>query len=544
MSETELTGISLTVQWLFGGVVVILYAKDRFNDPLRIRATTTFERYWLAWSGYIFAMLGLFVLLGGGLTEVNVTALLKAFGAGDIDTHVVPPGPLLSALLLTSLLPHIPVLQKIDSTVKSWFQRVGNVPHEVRELSARLRKSTYEQHGEELESVLRDMRSKQFNVAWLSGPVESFKHRWAVIALLCTQIENWTSSRTYAHYVNDNQAALGEIRSRVDALEEFLDESALAELDGDSAARFTVHMRKQTARELDAIGRLLFDFVAGGILTGARTPAHRQLAIELMGFKGLPKVPDILNAHDLVLVSGLVFIAMLFVPLIIRRFFVDARLGYEMRIVVMVTIIYAVSIVLAIYPKSAWTYAMRRPGQPRPFAAYAVSGLLAASASFFISVLFHFAFDTQGNVLHALATPGAFSQAWNDTTERWPWLLMTFFITVSIAWAADNKEDEAPASRLRLRLIEAATLAAIFGTLAWMVVQLLVAVLPPADVARILGAQAKMIARSTVIGLIVGAFVPHMYRTRSRRDEDKAILERGSPPVVDGPMGGVTTGAH
>lgn len=542
MTEAELTGLSLTVQWLLGGVIVVLYAKDRFNDPLRIRATTTFERYWLAWFGYIVAMLGIFVLLGGGLTEVNAVALLKMIGAGDVDTNAVPPGPLLSALLLTSLLPHIPVLQRIDITVKSWFQRVGNVPHEVRELSLRLRKSTYEPRGEELNSVLRDMRSKQFNVAWLSVPADSFKHRWAVIALLCTQVEGWRSSRIYGNYVSENQAALGEIRSRVDALDEFLDEGALAELDGDSAARFTVHMRKQTARELEAIGRLLFDFVASGILSGGRTPAQRHLAIEHLGFKGLPSVPDNLSAHDLVLVSGLVFIAMLFVPLMIRRFFVDAPLDYQIRIIVMVPIIYAVSIVLAIYPKSAWTYAMRHPGQPRPFAAYAVSGVLAAIASFFISLLFRFAFDTPGNVLHALATPGAFSKAWTSTVERWPWLLMTFFVTISIAWAADDKEDEAPASRLWLRLVEAAALAAIFGALAWMVVQLLAAGLAPDKAAHLLDAEGRMIGTSVIVGAIIGAFVPSLYRRRSRKDVGK-VLSPASDAAMNGSMARVTTGA-
>ena len=40
------------------------------------------------------------------------------------------PAPLLSALTLTSLLPHLPVLATFDERVKRFFWRVGNrVPH-------------------------------------------------------------------------------------------------------------------------------------------------------------------------------------------------------------------------------------------------------------------------------------------------------------------------------------------------------------------------------------------------------------------------------
>jgi hypothetical protein len=234
-----------------------------------------------------------------------------------------------------------------------------------------------------------------------------------------------------------------------------------------------------------------------------------------MGFRGLPPLPSALSAHDIVLVSGLVFVAMLFIPLMIRRFFDAEPLPYQMRVIVMVPIIYAVAIVLAIYPKSVWSYAMRLPDQPRPIAAYAVSGLGAAAAAFAISLLFRFAFDSPGNVLQSLSTPGAFVHAWDTTIARWPWLLMTFFITVSIAWAADNRGGERLTPSM-LRLVETLGLAAVFGTLAWTVSQLLTAE-SAAEAGDLAIAQVRMIATSAVVGAIIGGFVPHLYRKRTRK---------------------------
>ncbi len=148
MGHTGSPDGALMVQWFFGGLVVVFYAIHRFNEPRQdsrpARSTTTFWRYWSACGGYVVAMLGLFIVLGGGIGAIDPRILMPL-----LDPTTVPadaralPGPLLSALLLTSLLPHFPGLGKIDASVKRWFQDVGNIPWEVRELSRSLRDSAY-----------------------------------------------------------------------------------------------------------------------------------------------------------------------------------------------------------------------------------------------------------------------------------------------------------------------------------------------------------------------------------------------------------------
>ena len=188
----------------------------------------------------------------------------------------------------------------------------------------------------------------------------------------------------------------------------------LDELDGGSDSRLVAHSRKVFDSELSSLQDSLCNFISGGVLEGARNHARRRDALAQLGFTGLPATRGPLTSHDVVLVAGLVFLAMLFVPLMMRRFIDPLPLPQNLRILVTVPIVYAIAIVAAIYPKAVWPFAARQPGGERPFAAYAVSGVIAAAASFVVSLVFRFVFDKSGNIFQSLSTPGAFQEALGD----------------------------------------------------------------------------------------------------------------------------------
>jgi hypothetical protein len=203
------------------------------------------------------------------------------------------------------------------------------------------------------------------------------------------------------------------------------------------------------------------------------------------------------------------------VPLMMRRFIDPLPLPQNLRILVTVPIVYAIAIVAAIYPKSVWPFAARQPGGERPFAAYAVSGVIAAAASFVVSLVFRFVFDKTGNIFQALSTPGSFEEAWTTTLVRWPWLLMTFFITVAVAWTADNVEPADSSGRLRLRALEAGSLAIALGLVQWSVLQLLAGG-SPESAARLAEAAPRIVGTAIAVGACIGWLVPTMHRSRNR----------------------------
>jgi hypothetical protein len=508
---------ALVLQWIFGTLVVAMYAWDRFKHPPLTRATTTFLRYWSAACGYFIAMLGLFVFLGGGIISLDLRAIEPLVGAFPKEVATLP-GPLLSALLLTSLLPHFPLLARIDENIKQWFWRVGNIPIEVRVLSAGLARASYQVPGA-LEDPAASGLAAAFaargaSAEWLGEPAGSLKQRWACCVALSGQIEQWADMRGYADYVDENKAALVDIRQRLATLARLLNERTLTELGQPGDSLLVAHLRKNIDSDMAALWRALCDFVAGGVLTETWNDRQRRKALAQLGFTGLPQERNPMSSHDIVLVVGIVFLAILFIPLMMRRFFDPDILPLQARLLVMVPIVYAIAIVVAIYPKAVWPFAARTDPGARPVAAYALSGLAAALAAFVVSVLFRFAFDSHGNVVQALATPGAFANAWHTSMERWPWQLMTFMATVSIAWAADDYQPATAAPPKWLRWAESAALAVAFGLSQWAVVHLLMMNAPAERVERLEEALLRMVLMAGVVGASIGFLVPSMVRAK------------------------------
>src|SRR5262249_29687982 len=204
---------------------------------------------------------------------------------------------------------------------------------------------------------------------------------------------------------------------------------------------FLARIRKRIAHEVGDLRKSLCDFVSGGVLSEGRSHGQRMGALARLGFTGLSAMRSALNANDIVLVMRLVFLAMLFIPLAVRRFFDPTPLSQDVRLFILIPIIYAIAVVAALYPKSAWRFARRKPGEGRPVAGYAASAILAAAAAFVVSLLLRFAFNSEGNIFEVLGKDGSFATAWAQSLERWPWHLLTFFVTVAIAWMADNYFD-------------------------------------------------------------------------------------------------------
>jgi len=211
MSSPTALDHTLLLQWAFGALVVGLYARDRFENPLPARYTTTFARYWVARVGYVGAMLALYLVLGGAVTDLDLKPLWRLL---DLDAIAKDdqslPGPLLSALVLTALLPHFPYLSKIDESVKLWFQRVGNIPFEVRELSGQMRNADFRLEPPVLARLRPQLQELGIDERDLGAPAQSFRLRWAQASVLHAMVQTWSDSRTYLRYVAERQAARNE----------------------------------------------------------------------------------------------------------------------------------------------------------------------------------------------------------------------------------------------------------------------------------------------------------------------------------------------
>lgn len=501
------------LQWAFGALVVVLYARDRFDSPQSNRATTTFTRYWVARLGYIASMLALFLVLGGALRDVDLQMLWDFLQVpGTVKNADRMPGPLVAALLLTAMLPSFPFLTRIDEAVKKWFQRVGNIPFEARLLSGQLQNADFRPSAEMLARIEPHLTDLGVDPAWLEDGPATVRHRWTRAVVLWTLVQDWTKARGYSRYVSQRQAQFDDIRARLESLGPMLDDASLRAIESPADARSAKALQRKVRKDVDQLYEAVFDFVSSGVLDREWNLSQRNTALAKLGFSGLPDARGSLSLNEVALVAGLIFLAMVLAALITRRFFDPTPLAPNLRVLVMVPIIYTVAIVAALYPKSVWAFAdITRVGH-RPYAAYVLSGVIAAGAAFMISLLFRYLFEDAGNLLVALSEPGRFDKAVVATLERWPWLLMTALNTIAIAFAADNWAMHPELVRGRLRIYESLGLAACFALFQWIVVQLLAQVTTFG--ARWFGEELRLVVTAAVIGACVGYLVPHLHRKR------------------------------
>ncbi|RZI40489.1 hypothetical protein EGT07_22875 [Herbaspirillum sp. HC18] len=504
----------VVTQWLFGSVVVLLYAIDRFETPVPARGTTTFTRYWVARTGYVASLFLLYLLLAGAFTDAE--SILKMILNGTspktlgVDMTEIP-GPLFAALMLTSLLPHVPYLKNVDELVKRWFQRLGNIPLEVRALSRQLQ-YTRVMISPQMAATLRDVLDELgIRKEWLTTRENTLKHKWARIAALYASVVQWNRHPAFMRYLAEHGTEFDDILKRVQAIRE-LDENTLAALSQDAGPMQP--WRKRMVEELGSLQQALCDFIAGALLQEGRSRRQRQVLLSELGFEAAPKPIQRLTAHDIFLVGGIIFLMMLFTTLILNQNFTatDLASNISMRVMFMVPVIYCVAIVAAIYPKAFWPFADIQQVGYRPIMGYVVSGLLAMAAAFMIQLLFRY---VQGG-LAAMIAPGSFMKAFRTNLDRWPWMLMNFLMTIAIAWAADNHALSKEKVPSWLRMSETLGLAAICGALQWVTLQLLLAF--STNPARWDGKVGKMILTSTLVGGIIGFFVPHYYRARGNAE--------------------------
>jgi hypothetical protein len=504
-------------QWFIGGLVVLIYAYNRFESPLSMRPTTTFVRYWVALCCYIGSMLMLFVLLGGAFSDSSGPLALLTYGSTVPKGAEKLAGPLYSALILTALLPHFPVLKNIDEWVKQEFQRIGNIPFEVRQLSARLQQEQLSVDFRHYPRLREQLHDKGVDAAWSSQKPDTPRVLWGRIATLRLIVGTWSQLDGYVRYLDEHREMLAAIDEQYDALELALkDTRMLTELGRKSPDAPAASHVRQVRRDLAALNKDLCDFVAGGVLQCEWSRADRTGRLKEMGFVNVEDLPRPLGANEIAIVAGLVLLVVNGVAFTYSLYAeLESQTGADLKatfkLSVMLSLIYAAAVVIALYPKAIWRFADIRRTTARPFAAYVVSGLVAVACGFLISVTFRYLLVP----LDEFNEPGHFYNVIHKT--EWPWFIMTMGITMAIACVTDDWALEPGKEPGWLRWAEAVGLAAFFSALQWYV-------------AYMLGrtdSLFRFLLTSAILGAAIGFFVPHRYR------EGNAV---GATPRADSPM--------
>ena len=514
--------MNTTVDLCLGAVFVAFYAAGRFNTPATNRSSTTAIRYFLGL--FCYCMVGLM----GYVAFVKFPHLLAFMLQGD-ETVVQPwakqlSSPLLAALLLTVLLPRLPLLSDLDNWIRKQLQEMAAIPFEVRRLTAELRRGKLLVSDALQEEVVRLLERRGINRRNISfEPDDTPAYYCARIAVLLTKARDWESDRKMSSYLGALPGEVDQLWKRFDQL--VLKAKTYFRLQNEGMEGLTARTHETMVRyqedfteQLAQLHTSVLDFISRGVLHAEFTDGTRQNRLQQMGFEAKWRIRKF-TFDQATFVFGVLLLVMLGSMLAFSSATSTATFGTRLVKMAVNAIIYCIAAGCAVLPKERWKFARHNPGQIRPVGFYIVSGLMAVG----LGVSFKF--------LSNCLLMGSVAEAAQHFLLRYPWFLTIFAATMMLGILLDNQRS-VRLSKVQQRVFEAAAQGAVMAGVSyvswlWLGERMahagaLVANLNMPDLTR-------MMTTAGAIGLVLGFWIPAWYRetprTNAELEEIEAALE-------------------
>jgi hypothetical protein len=376
--------MTINFEWMLGLLMVLTYAIGRFNTPNTNRSSTTVARFWFALLSYCIGVVFLYLLLSGVVT--NSPEIVQALGIGGQGIPQDLPkasGPLLAALILTVLLPNFPVICRIDQGLLKFFQDMGNIPLEVRLLSAQLRKADIEIPA----AVQKDAQSYVKNKLESAGLKAEYlcftkcdtpQYDWTRIVSMMTVLRSWEGRRRYAAMLSEFAEDYKQVNDKFERLNVSAARCFPMFLAGAPAGKKSAagaglpnpiaECRRAFQEQCEDLFNDIANLVARGILKCEFTRRERDARLAEVGFADLDAAVGGVDPNKIVAAVAMVFVILVTGIVLASKLFnetpFDIRRALTMS--VMVAIIYGGAIVCALLPKSTWGFANRGKVGGRP----------------------------------------------------------------------------------------------------------------------------------------------------------------------------------
>ncbi|HEX7786557.1 MAG TPA: hypothetical protein VF653_10085, partial [Methylomirabilota bacterium] len=449
--------------------------------------------------------------------------LLKSINLSSLSSLV--PAEILAALLVTVLLPKVPVVAGADSWVREQIEYMASIPYEVRRLAAELERSdvrgsgvTYRMPAASVDRVRRRMQSHELPqlLTGTTGQTD-LGPTWAKLSALVLALADWRTDSRLASVCHTCAAAIDELVQAHEDLVPRVRRCLRTGTPAPTASGSTVvspEYAEEVERQVKTLLGKVYRALAAATLRFDLTHRARTTRLAKFGFRfdeTLDSVP-ILVAHRLTALYAALAFGFLAVKILLARLGIATWPGYRLTLALSAAIplSYVVAVLWAIFLKRSWGGTTRPRGEPRPFIAYLLSGLLAAASNLPIALSLavlahHVRSDEELKVLDALA-------------KSMVWLLLSFTTAATTAFLIDD-QPRAIARRWGGRWSEAAVQGIVTGTIAYLVGSILIETgLDTAERLRL----PQLIPIAGAIGFTVGFFVPTWYRKPARRQTRRA----------------------
>ena len=526
--------INLHIEILIGAILITIYAHERFNTPPNVRASTTAIRYYVASAIYLMIYLITFYLLTKYPFVLGKLNLMK-------PEEVTGATPIIVAMVLSMLVPKIPLASTLDTKLKLFLHRLAAIPFEAIRLSKELQACDYKVPGhfdpehKHVKKLFDELKEQGYEQPEKLVDAEyTVITNWINITSLMIQVKSWESKSQFSSFVQERAGQLDRIKDHYARLSSLVQNAYLLNQEmakhkklkndlGAAISKVTSKFDEDLQNEQRAMYSELCDFISHGLLKTCIMGTSRIRTLNNMGFADMHVENRVgLSVNSTLALFGILLILTLVNFILFQPKPVEgAETVDRTRIMLMVTMIvaiYSAAVICAVVPKQLSPYFQASEKHSYPGGAYVMSGLLAMCASFIISMAFR-------TLLYALKPEYSgfvepFQKAWEHfSTSSYPWLIMAFVCTLTLAFLIDWQQPKwikPKYARVTSGVIQASILVSAVSLVHWWLTGLASSdsfhgQLPP---------LVQLIRVSTIIGFVLGFFVPAWY-TNSTRIEAK-----------------------
>ena len=502
------------------GLLIMVYAWDRFNTPLSNRQSTRRALYWWSCLGYMGSAVALFAFL---------TILLQQPGWRDflsIPKEQNLPAPLLATLVLTTLLPSVPILKGVDTWLLCRFHEWGAIPAEVKRRAAAMTPHGFIVTPEDVAALREaydgaegDTFARHLRDHGVAG-IEKAELRFTRVVKLYGQLQRLAAAPNYGRFFAETAEEWSGIERQADGFlqrgVDWLDRAVrLHKVDAAAYAELMEDRNEVFARECREMFITLVGFLARAVLRSER--GERDIVTRLRGIgfptmepMNLPEFP----ISSLTLLGAGIFLYLLLVSLV----FSYATGGPDQMPVGLalpskIALARIAAVGLTVWLMQRYTFFHRAPGEPPRYHAYLLNGMIAGALAAVVCVLFH------------LGTPTL-------SREDIPVITLSALLCTAVALCCDDSPAEA-APRPRLRLLEAIGCGAVVA-----IATILLYSLRLMPVASSMSGWnlAAWITLPSAMAMMIGGFVPHIYRqarlaAAARRGEAAPVAAQPAPRI-------------
>ena len=524
----------MDIEWMLGGLFVVLHAYKRYNTPETNRSTTTFIQFSIYGVLYCLAMLMLYLFLAAFIDSsphnfAAVRDLLKMTG-GDPFTQfdfVNQSTPFIAALVLSTVLPNIPWLKKFDAWLLQIFWDFGRVPYFVFQQAESLRRAGYLIDPGKRKDLDKYAKKYGIDIDALSfDDHEKIDFCWAKLASLQLSVDHWRQSgngRT-RRYFSENEREYSLIRNLID------DISFQFAISKSNSLKDKGKESPETIRGINACYKRLTVFIARALLMSEHYQSDIRSRMIYLGFGEINLHSRNLSANQMVIIFASMFSSFLVISFLFNTS-VPIRILLSNSVLMMLTYGAAVSCTLLI--KSKPTFAFNELTLQRPWTGYILSGVLSLIT--WVVVVWSLRY-----VEYMLsASPGnedLFAKVINNIKWSYPYALQSFAIAFGLSYLVDQRtpSDKRLIAKMKIKdlLILTALMAIVsFYIYGWMFGMWRdnIGVMPTKNAFYIKEAQTTWSAiisfsvEHGIIGAVIGYLVPHWYRTSHSNGSQDAI---------------------